>query len=337
MTQPTVLTVILNYRTPELTLRAADAALREMSGLPGEVLIVDNESGDGSLALMGKVAEDRGWTAGNRCRVVGSGRNGGFGAGMNFGMSCGLSDGSVPDYYYLLNSDAFPDPGAIRTLRDFLMATPKAGMAGSLVHGPDGTAHNTAFRFPSALGEFEAAAHTGVISRLLAKSAVVLPLPAQTCRVDWTAGASLMVRRTMLDQIGGFDETFFLYFEETDLCRRAVRAGWETWYVRESTVVHIGSVSTGAQGWTRMPGYWFDSRLYYFTRNHGPAYAALATASWVAGGLIWKLRKLISGKPRRNAKYFMSDLILHALRAPFRKSTGLPPLPDPTPLKETSK
>jgi GT2 family glycosyltransferase len=337
MTEPSILTIILNYRTPEMTLGAAEAAMRDMAGLRGEVLIVDNDSDDGSLALMTQAATDRGWTAGNRCRLVGSGRNGGFGAGMNFGIATGLSDGSAPDYYYLLNSDAFPDPGAIAALRDFLQATPKAGMAGSLVRGLDGTPHHTAFRFPSIAGEFEAAAHTGAISRLLAKSAVVMAMPQQTCRVDWTAGASLMLRAGMVERIGGFDESYFLYFEETDLCRRAARAGWETWFVRESTVAHIGSATTGAKTWTRMPGYWFDSRRNYFIRNHGHAYAALATLSWVAGGLIWKLRQTISGKPPRNAEYFMSDLILHSLRAPFRPSAGPTPLPATTPLKEDRK
>lgn len=337
MTDPVILTIILNYRTPEMTLKAAAAALREMDGMAGEILIVDNGSDDGSLALLAHAAEERGWTADNCVRVVGSGRNGGFGAGMNFGMATGLSDGSRPDYVYLLNSDAFPDAGAIRALRDFLDATPSAGMAGSYVHGLDDAPHKTAFRFPTIAGEFEGAAHTGVISRLLKNASVMLPVPAETSPVDWTAGASLMLRQDMLDRVGGFDETFFLYFEETDLCLRAARDGWETWYVRESTVAHVGSASTGAQRWTRMPGYWFDSRLHYFTKNHGAVYAALATSAWVAGGLIWKLRQLITGKPRRNAERFMSDLILHSLRAPFRQSAVHPSGPGTAPLKEDRK
>ena len=74
---------------------------------------------------------------------------------------------------------------------------------------------------------------------------VALPLPTTETDVDWCAGASVLMRRTMLEEIGSFDETFFLYFDETDLCLRAARAGWKVVYVPQSEVVHIGSVSTG--------------------------------------------------------------------------------------------
>lgn len=319
MPEPTTLAIILNYRTPELTLRATEAALREMAGLRGEVLIVDNDSGDGSFDALAAAAKDRGWTGDNRLRVVESGRNGGFGAGMNFGIRCGLASGAAPDFYYLLNSDAFPQPGAIRALRDFLMQHPQAGIAGSHIHGIDGVPHQTAFRFPSVPGEFEGAAHTGVISRMLARYSVTMPVPDHDCQVDWTAGASLMLRRDLLTQTGIFDETFFLYFEETDLCLRAARAGWSTHYIAGSRVAHVGSASTGAQKWDRMPGYWFDSRLHYFSKNHGRAHAALATIAWVAGGCLWKLRQLLSRRPNRNPDRFMSDLIAHDLRALTRR------------------
>ncbi|MDX2483772.1 MAG: glycosyltransferase, partial [Pseudodonghicola sp.] len=154
MNQPTVLCVILNYRTPELTLKAAAAAVTAMEGMPGEIVIVDNDSGDGSFDQMSQAATSRGWTTGNRLRVLDAGRNGGFGAGMNFGMRAGLSSGETPAFYYLLNSDAFPEPGAIRHLRDFLIAHPEAGLAGSHVEGEDAKPHCTAFRFPSIAGEF---------------------------------------------------------------------------------------------------------------------------------------------------------------------------------------
>ncbi|AZV80914.1 glycosyltransferase family 2 protein (plasmid) [Parasedimentitalea marina] len=314
MTHPTILTIILNYRTPELTLRATEAALREMQDLLGEVVIVDNCSGDGSFETLTHAAQTRGWLDGARLRVIQSPRNGGFGAGMNFGMAAGLSDGSQPDYYYLLNSDAFPEPQAIQHLRDFLTNTPKAGMVGSYVRGVDGTPHATAFRFPSIAGEFESAARTGVISRLLKASIVALPIPTSELQVDWTAGASLMIRRQMIESIGNFDETFFLYFEETDLCRRAARAGWHTHYLPVSEVQHVGSASTGMNDWARVPSYWLDSRQHYFCKNHGRLYAAAATLALWAGGMIWQLRRLISNKPRRDPPRFLRDLIIHALR-----------------------
>lgn len=337
MTDPTILTIILNFRTPELTLKAAEAALREMQGLRGEVLIVDNGSGDDSFQLLSQQAEARGWTDRNRLRVVQSGRNGGFGAGVNFAMRTGLSDGTRPDFFYLLNSDAWPEPGAIRQLRDFLIANPGAGLVGSHVRGVDGEPHRTAFRFPSIAGEFEMAARTGVFSRLLKTSIVAIPIPKTETRVDWTAGASLMIRSRMLDQIGEFDETFFLYYEETDLCRRAAAAGWRTHYLPRSEVIHVGSASTGMKTWSRTPAYWFDSRLHYFVKNHGRAYAALATLARMAGCVVWRLRRLISTKPQADPDWFLRDLTAHSLRALFRRPARGDGVPLSAPVAEDSK
>lgn len=330
MTKPTVLTIILNYRTPEMTLRSAEAALREMQQLPGEVLVIDNGSGDGSYDVIHDGAKARGWLESSRFRLLQSPRNGGFGAGMNFGMQAGLSDGSAPDYYYLLNSDAFVEPEAIRHLRDFLQTTPKAGMVGSFVRGVDGTPHATAFRFPSIAGEFEGAARTGVFSRLLKNFIVAREIPRTEIQVDWTAGASLMIRRQLIQEIGGFDETFFLYFEETDLCRRAAKAGWQTHYLPLSEVAHVGSASTGMKQWARAPSYWFDSHLHYFVKNHGRIYAATATLALMAGAVIWRLRRLISNKPRRDPPYFLRDLIRHSLRALIQPGHQTPAEPNLT-------
>lgn len=310
--EPTVLTIILNFRTPEMTIRSAEAARAAMADMAGEIVIVDNDSGDGSFARMSADAEARGWLADGRLRVVESGHNGGFGAGMNYGMKAGLSDGSAPDFYYLLNSDAFPEADTIKALRDFLFTHPEAGIAGSHVYGEDGAPHRTAFRYPSVAGEFETAARTGVISRLLSDAIVALPIPDGATQVDWAAGASLMLRADMIHQIGGFDETFFLYYEETDLCLRAARAGWPTWYVPQSQLVHLGSVSTGMKTWNRTPGYWFDSRRYYFTKNHGAGYAAAATLARIGGQAIWGLRRLLQRKPQDDPNHFLRDLVAHA-------------------------
>ena len=321
MSAPRLLCVLLNWRTPGMTLRAAAAALRDMAGIAGELVIVDNDSGDGSFEQLTAEVASRNWPV----RVLQSGRNGGFGAGNNFGIRAGMSDGLAPDYIYVLNSDAFPDPGCIPALLGFLENHPKAGFAGSHVRGEDGVDHCTCFRFPSVTGEFEGAVRTGIVSRLLKNSIVPLALPTRATRVDWVAGASLMMRRAALDDIGLFDETFFLYFEETDLALRAACAGWQTWYVPESRIVHVGSVSTGMKTWERMPQYWFDSRRHYFTKNHGRAYAGAATLSLIAGSALWRLRCALSRRDVRDPKAFLRDLIAFSLRRDTSpKPTALP-------------
>ena len=324
MASPGILTIILNYRTPEMTIRAAEAALREMEELHGEVLVIDNGSGDDSFEVMDRAARSRGWSDSGRFRLMASKHNGGFGAGMNIGFQTPLMDGSLPEYYYLLNSDAFPGHNAIRVLRDFLASTPRAGMAGSQLRGADGETHRTAFRFPSVAGEFEGAIRTGIVSRLLRDSIVAMDVPRADTRVDWTAGASLMVRRRMIEEIGGFDENFFLYFEETDLCHRAARAGWQTFYLPGSEVVHLSSVSTGMKSWQRTPSYWFDSRLHYFVSNHGRAYAAAATVSRIAGSLLWRFRCLLQTLPQGDPPGFSLDLLRHSVAAIFRRRKTAP-------------
>ncbi len=329
---PRVLVVLLNYRTAEMTLRAARAALDDMPA-GAELVIVDNASGDGSAGVLERAIAQNGWDSTGRVRLIQSPVNGGFGAGNNIGLQAGMSDGTRPDYFYLLNSDAFPDAGCLAGLIAHMEATPEAGFAGSHVRGEDDVSHTTAFRFPSVAGEFEGAARFGPVTRLL-RSAVVAPaLPSKTKQVDWVAGASVLIRATMLDQIGLFDETFFLYFEETDLCKRGAKAGWECWYVPTARVVHIGSVSTGMKEWRRMPEYWFASRHHYFVQNHGRLYAACATLSRLAGGALHVARCTLTGRRPQDAPHFYRDLLRFSLGMK-RNSAAVPPR---TPLPEETQ
>ncbi|MBO9478687.1 glycosyltransferase family 2 protein [Shimia sp. R11_0] len=335
MSAPTLLTVILNWRTPQMTLKAAEAAAREMAGIDGQIVIVDNDSGDGSFEQMTAAIAETDW-AGTPVEVVQSGHNGGFGAGNNFGIRHGLAQRDF-DFVYILNSDAFPDAGSLRALMDHLTHTPTCGFAGSYIHGEDGTPHLTAFRFPSIWGALEGAARIGLISRLLHRHIVPLPIPAETTRVDWLAGASMMIRRAVLEEIGLFDERFFLYFEETDLCLRAQRAGWHTDYVRSSAVTHIGSVSTGMKQWRRIPQYWLDSRLYYFRKNHGRLTAALATLAHLVGHLLWQLRRLIGRKPAQDPHLFGWDMTRHYLSVLVQRTPPASPQTPTVPLRKEAK
>lgn len=326
MSDQRILVVILNWRTAPMTLRAVAAASKAMEGLPGAITVVDNDSGDGSeAALVAGTADDP------RVRVVQAGRNGGFGAGNNVGIRLGLPDGARPDLVYVLNSDAFPEPGAIAALRDHLAAHPEAGLAGSHILGEDGHDHETCFRFPSVASEFETAARTGIVSRLLAHRRVPLGVPAATCPVDWLAGASVMIRTEVLEKVGLFDEGFFLYFEETDLCFRAAEAGWQTHFVRESRVTHVGSASTGMKDWARVPGYWFDSRWRYFVKRGGRWRALAATGARLAGDMILRTRRLIQPAITPPPPHFTGDLVRSALRN-FRQALTLSPdaLPNPS-------
>ncbi len=309
--------IILNWRTAEMTLKAVRATREAMAGIDGAITVVDNDSQDGSFERLSQaLAHDSG--DGVPVRVLQSGHNGGFGAGNNFAIRAGLPGGERADFVLVLNSDAFPAPDAITALLDYMQDRPLVGFAGSRIIDPDGTPHVTAFRFPSIAGEFEGAARIGPISRLLHRHVVPLPVPTQSCAVDWLAGASVMMRQDMLDAVGLFDERFFLYFEETDLMLRAARMGWETHQVTESEVTHIGSVSTGMKRWQRVPGYWFDSRWHYFSKNHGRAKAVLATMARLAGLTLHLLRMVSTRRKSADPPYFFRDLVRHSLGKSIR-------------------
>lgn len=313
-----LLIVLLNYRTPEMTLEALKAAYRAVEDIPDvRIDIVDNDSGDGSCERIAAGLRERGYSP-DRVRVLASPKNGGFGAGNNFAMRPALESEDPPEYVYILNSDAFPAPDAIEVLLSFLEEHPEVGIAGSAIHGTDDAPHTTAFRFPSVWSELESGLSLGVVSKLLAEHRVTIaPRPMQTCEVDWLAGASMMIRTDVLRKIGLFDETFFLYFEETDLCRRAKQAGWPTWYVVESRVQHVGGASTGMKKWRKVPQYWFDSRWHYFKKNHGDAYLHAANVVFAATHGLYKVRAKLQKKNDPNPSGFFRDFLRYNFGLPI--------------------
>jgi N-acetylglucosaminyl-diphospho-decaprenol L-rhamnosyltransferase len=314
-----LLTVVVNYKTPEMTLASIEATLRALRCLGGgwKITVVDNDSQDGSFAKLCHAvcahqrARHPGWEA---VEVTSASYNGGYGAGNNVAILRALGSDSPPEYVYVLNSDAFPEENAITHLLDYLDCHPQVGIVGSYIHGEDGQPHTTAFRFPSISGEFEGSMRLGFVSRLLKNHIVPLGVPNCTRKVDWLAGASMMIRRRVIEAIGLFDETFFLYFEETDLCRRALMTGWSTVYVRESTVMHIGSATTGMKRWKKIPEYWFDSRRHYFVKNHGRVYFWAATAARVLGEGLWQLRCRIQAKADSSTPGQIGQLVRHAIK-----------------------
>ena len=309
--------VVLNWRTAEMSLRSARATLLSLPGPQDRLYLVDNASGDGSEAQFRQALGDD-----PRVKVLQSGRNGGYGFGNNVGMRAAMAATPAPDFIFLVNSDAFPEPDAAERLAAFLMAHPKTAAVGSGIVGQDGAPHCSTFRFHSVAGEFEGGARFGPITRLLKHAQVPILEPQAGQEVDWLSGAALMLRRDALEEVGLFDEGFFLYFEETDLCRRLANAGWEMRFEPEARVVHIGSVTTGMARWRRVPEYWFDSRARYFTKHGGRRTALLATLARMAGGAIHRLRCLIQRRRPNDPRGFHRHLLRHTLSALRRGGAG---------------
>lgn len=325
MPSPTAV-VLVNYCTRDLTIDCLRSLENEVASVPGSyVIIADNASPDGSGQEIARAVAERGWST--WAEVLHLPRNGGFSYGNNAAIRAAFDRPEKPEFVWLLNTDTILRPGALRTLIAFLAETSDAGMAGSRLEHPDGARQASAFRFHSLAAEFEAGAQLGVVTRLLKPWAVAPPLPDAPQRFDWLSGASLLIRKSVIDTVGLMDEGYFLYYEETDFCRRARNKDWTCWYVPESRVVHLVGQSTGvtnsADAIKRRAPYWFESRRRYFISHHGLAYAVLADIVLATGVAISSLRNFLRGTRPGHPERFLLDLVRQSalLNPTLRAST----------------
>ena len=319
-----VAVVIVNYRTAGLVVDCLRSLAPEVAGEPGaRVVVVDNCSGDGSAERVAGAIAAEGWTG--WATLVPLPGNRGFSAGNNAAIERLRTDPAPPDWFWLLNPDTVVHEGALRALLDRGGAEPRAGIVGSRLEDPDGTPQVSTFRFHSPLTQLDESASLGALSRILWRHSLVVPVPEVATRVPWVSGASMLVRREVIEQVGALDDGYFLYFEEVDLCLRAARAGWQCHYEPRSRVVHLVGKATGVDpsaAIRRLPGYVLESRRRYFVKNHGLGYAALADAAWLLGHLSWRFRMRLQGRKERAAPGMLGDFLRHSALARGRGPTG---------------
>lgn len=313
-----LLIVIVNYKTAGLTVDCLRSLAAELPGLNGEtrVCVTDNASGDGSVDEIRAAIDANGW---DWATVMPLPANGGFAYGNNRAIEPALRADDRPQYVYLLNPDTVVLPGAVKALVDFLDAHPDVGIAGGRAVNPDGTVRNSAFRFHTVLSELEGSIRLGVVSKLLRKHIVAEPPPDEPSRVDWVSGASMMIRREVLERVGLLDERYFMYYEETDFCLRAARAGFSTWYVPASRIIHLVGQSSGVTGAQRAakrrPKYWFDSRHRYFRQNYGALRTLAADLLWTGGFAVNNVLQKLRGKPRQDPPWLWWDFVRYNLKS----------------------
>lgn len=310
-----LLIVIVNYKTAGLTVDCLESLAVQIDPSVDRVVAVDNCSEDGSLEFIAKALLEKGWS--DWGVVEQAPGNDGFAAGNNFGIRLGGEKFGAFEYTLLLNPDTRVLDQGIRTLVDFMEQHREVGIAGSRLENPDGTPRCSAFRFASIASEFERGARLGIITRLLRHKVVAPEVRDEPHRAGWVAGASMIVRQRVFDDIGLMDTAYFLYYEETDFCLLAHRAGWACWYVPSSRVTHLVGQSTGVTGVKRtlkpLPGYWYESRRRYFRKNHGRVYAWLADLAWLSGHLIYRLKSLLLRTPREDPPNMLGGFLRYAL------------------------
>jgi N-acetylglucosaminyl-diphospho-decaprenol L-rhamnosyltransferase len=259
--------ILVCWNDRERIASALDSVLAQ--DFDANVVVSDNGSSDGSAEFVRE-------RYGDRVTIIENGANLGFAAACNRAFECTSSP-----YVYLLNPDAQLKPGALREIVAFLDAHPRCGIAGSRIYNLDGSIQRDAVgEFDTWAGAFLRSSAWGELApfRKYANGASLKDWNYDTPRrVDLVIGAAVAIRRRMLDEIGAFDERFFLYHEEVDLAHRAADAGWETWFVPSSEALHEGRGSSTS--WSSSEAYKQRSRRMYWVKHHGRLwYATLAAA-----------------------------------------------------------
>jgi N-acetylglucosaminyl-diphospho-decaprenol L-rhamnosyltransferase len=287
--------IIINYRTPELTLDCLRSLCSEVdAGI--RVVVVDNDSGDGSAERIERALREEGlgdWTT-----LLRSPSNGGFASGNNFGIRSVRAQA-----YLLLNSDTIVQPGAIAGLREAMRARPDAGVIGPGLLNVTGGHDDSVFRAPGPAAEFLRSAHTGILDRALPHLTPVVPETDRPIEADWLGFACVLVRAEVLERVGGLDEGYFMYFEDIDYCRRVRDAGWKVLYWPAPKVIHLlggsSSVTKEAAARRRAPRYYYEARARYFAKFYGRRGLWLANGFWYLGRCISLTRELLgNAKPR---------------------------------------
>lgn len=284
-----VAVIIVNYRTPDLTLRCLASLSHERESVASlEVMVVDGGSADGSAERLGAAIQQdyRDWVTFLPLSI-----NGGFGWANNQAILTLSRSSRAPDLIHLLNPDTEVKPGAVAALAGELLAHPRCGAAGSQLLNPEGEPAASAFRFPSIGREFITAARSEKLGRALGIAPTVVTA-ADSVEVDWVTGASLMFKAEALRDCGLFDDGFFLYFEEVELLQRLRRHGWTVRHVPASRVVHTQGAATGVDGRAErpLPPYWYVSRRRYFSLTAGRLGALTANLARLAGSFLGRLK-----------------------------------------------
>jgi N-acetylglucosaminyl-diphospho-decaprenol L-rhamnosyltransferase len=253
--------VVVNHDAGEALL-ACVASLRA-EGV-GELVVVDNASTDGSVEELEE--------SDPAAQLLRTGRNLGYGAGANRGLALVHSD-----LVLVCNPDVVVHPGALGVMAAVLSDDPAAGVVGPRILEPDGSRYPSARRFPSwsdALGHalLGALRPSNRFTQRYRMADIVADRPSP---VDWVSGACFLARRRVLEEVGGFDERYFMYLEDTDLCWRLWRAGYRVLYVPGASVSHLQGLSTAKRPY----------RMLVAHHRSAFRFAVRSTSGWRRAGL----------------------------------------------------
>jgi GT2 family glycosyltransferase len=300
--RPRVDVGIVTWNTRDLTVEAIGRLRAASPDVDLQVLLRDNGSTDGTAEAVRAQHPDV---------AVEVGDNVGFAAGVNR-----LLARSEAPWFVTLNSDAWPEPGALRRLVELAQQQPRAAAVAPLLLRPDGALEHSTHPLPSLAVAAAAGLGAGRLLGRRAASRLCLPGAWQhdvVRQVGWAVGAALLLRREAVQQVGPFDASLFMYAEDLDWCWRARRAGWEVWFTPAAVVRHVGNASGAQRYGTEREQVAITNANAVVGRFRGPA----ATATWrglnAVGAVRGAARARLSGDTDL-ASYWWRQLPAHLSR-----------------------
>lgn len=249
--------VIVSWNVADFLKKCLESIYKNQGDLKLEVIVVDNGSKDNTINMIKKYFP--------QVILIANDKNLGFAAGNNKGILK-----SRGEYILALNPDTEILRDALPMMIRFMARKSNVGICGCRHRNPDFTLQPSVRQFPTASALF-------FIGIKLAKIFPNIPpvwhylqrgLDYKLAQpVDQVAGSCFLIRRQMINEIGLFDENFFIWFEEVDLCQRAKAAGWQVWYIPDAEIIHYGGQSFKQQLVLKSQRDFFRSALYYFLKH----------------------------------------------------------------------
>jgi N-acetylglucosaminyl-diphospho-decaprenol L-rhamnosyltransferase len=299
--------VIVSYRSREMVRDCLDSLRAHPPTGPMRVVVVDNDSRDGTAELIASEYPD--------VELIASAENLGFSAATNLGAR----QGEAP-YLLALNPDTVVTAGALDTVIAVFEQHPKVGVVGPRLERADGSLDHAARRsFPtplSALGHFSGLGRRrGASGKLAAYRAPEV----ESGPVDAVNGAFMLMRRSVFEAAGGFDEDYWMYMEDLDLSYRLAQEGWQSWYEPAATVMHVKGGTVGGERSARL-NWHFHRGMYLFYRHHYAPHRSTTLNALVYFGIAAKLASAVAQAAARRSL----ARLRHRRRTVLHRDGGLP-------------
>jgi len=313
--------VVINYRTPDMTIDCLASLESEANANPDLlVVVVENHSGDDSAKQIEQAIVDRHW--GRWAALVQCSANRGFSAGNNSGIAALDSE-----FYLFLNSDTLVRRGAIAAMVAVMREHDDVGIVSPRLEWPDGSPQVSCFVNHSIFSAWIEGAQTGPLTRMLGRYNVPLSVGAKSMEPDWTSFACVMIRREAIRQVGPMDEGYFMYFEDVDYCRSIRSRGWRIVHWPQARVVHLRGGSSPVKSLQRerrrRPRYYYAARNRYYAKHYGIAGLWAANLLWLLGRALVLPREWVGLKEKHTCAFESRDIWINALHPlkPFVSSS----------------